>query len=257
MTGRKQTYTLAPYLNAKSLNCNPSIRRRNYSRILTASHLLTTSSATNKYTDEQKPCIATQITSNPLISFKPKEIIFSSANYGRPLNKKSWQINGEAEFENGSIKFTKDTIIAVKFVNQNWYFSLPNFYSKNWFDQKLSASDLTAELSHLLTVDKQPDCPIEISKVSVKINPEYNNLRKYTVEFTNKTEKTIKSFGYRIGKGLSVGGGTAIKPKESVQSIGNYGANLYFCENIERTKNIFVDFVRFSDGTEWRSKAKK
>lgn len=212
----------------------------------------------NFFSDAQKQCIVEQFKDNPMLDFTIHKTYMTTANIGKPLNERIWFVQGEAELKTDSGKSKQPISITARYFNQNWFFSIPEFYHQKWKDKKLAQANLSAEMKELLQVIDQPDSPIEVFDISVKIRPTSYTLRNYSFKVRNKTKKTIISYGYKlIESGQTVGSPNDIKPNESAFNSGFYSANHLFCEDQERPVRIFITDVQFGNGREWKSNLTK
>jgi hypothetical protein len=204
--------------------------------------------------DVRKQCIVEQFKDNSMLDFTIHKTSMTTANIGKPLNERIWFIQGDAELKTDSGKSKQSISITARYFNRNWFFSIPEFYHQKWEDKKLAQANLSAEMKELLQVIDQPDSPIEIFDISVKIRPTSYTLRDYSFKVRNKTKKTIISYGYKlIESGQTVGSPNDIKPNESASNSGFYGANYLFCEDQERPVRIYITDVQFENEKEWKS----
>lgn len=203
---------------------------------------------------KQKQCFIEQIKANPMINFKFLDYGFSSRNFSVPLDEQEWRILGNTVFKNNSkIK----TALQARYFNQNWFFSVPEYYHQEWRRGIVARSNPSADLSNLLKVVEQTDSPVEIFDISVKADPESYYLRRYSFKGRNKSGKTISFISYHfIEAGLITSGGRDIKPGEADKTAGFYGSNHPFCKEKEPPVRVFISAVYYTDGTEWKSKIK-
>jgi hypothetical protein len=208
-----------------------------------------------KYNDEQRQCIIEQIKANPMVNFTFVKTNTSTFNIDAPLDEKIWTVEVDAEFNTESGILRTRTNLGARYYNQNWFFSVPDFYTKSWFAKKNARADLSAEMKELLEVVEQPGSPVEVFDVSVKSHPKSHLLRDYRFKVRNKTKKVIVSYGYRfIEAGQTVFSPNDIKRGEFAFNDGFYVSGQLFCEEKERPVRLVVTYVKFNDGTEWISK---
>src|SRR6185369_2029712 len=142
-------------------------------------------------------------------------------NLGQPLNKRIWFIDGDATLKNNSGESKQSTSFNVRYFNQNWYFSIPEFYDDQWRKKRYANVDFNGEMKELLKIVEQPDSPLEILDISVKICPTSYTLRDYNFKVKNKTKKSIISYAYRfIESGVFVSSANDIKPGQFASESG-------------------------------------
>ena len=214
-----------------------------------------------QYTNGHRQCLIEQMKSAPMVGFAPVGVGYSTEILSRPLSEKWWYIRGSAEFtrEGHSVK-GEATIIAYRYQGQ-WFFTPPNYDDES--ESKIRAQDLAADLSNYLKVEIAPDCPLEMTRLSVKVNARYRSLRNITFDLRNKSRKEVHGLGFRIakadGKGsMSSGMPFRISPGATTSSPDNisYSGYVYYCEG-ESLNRFIIDWVSFSDGTKWNLKVKK
>ena len=212
-----------------------------------------------RYTNEHKQCLIEQMKSGPMFTFTPISAGYSTEILSRPLSQKWWYIRGIAEFDRqgGNVK-SESTIIAYRLAGQ-WFFTPPN-YDDEWEATKINEVDLGEDLSRYLKVEIAPDCPLELVRLSVRMDPKYRSLRRLSFDLRNNSRKEVDRLGFCIvpvsGDGsLSVGAPFDIKPGETVSSRDNtkYSAYVYYCEG-ESYNRFIIDSVGFKDGTQWKLK---
>jgi hypothetical protein len=71
------------------------------------------------YTRVEKEWVVQKLKEKLLIKFRPKVVTFSTANFSRPLAKRSWHLEGEGEFLNSE---KGKVVIALYRYNSEWYF---------------------------------------------------------------------------------------------------------------------------------------
>jgi len=72
-----------------------------------------------EYTSVEKEWVVQKLKEKPLIKFTPRVVTFSTANFSRPLAKRSWYLEGEGEFLNSE---KGKVVIALYRYNSEWYF---------------------------------------------------------------------------------------------------------------------------------------
>jgi hypothetical protein len=72
-----------------------------------------------EYTSVEKEWVVRKLKEKPLVNFTPKVVTFSTANFTRPLGKRSWHLEGEGEFLNSK---KGKVVIALYRYNSQWYF---------------------------------------------------------------------------------------------------------------------------------------
>jgi len=148
-----------------------------------------------RYTNKHKQCLIEQMKSAPMLSFVPTDVSFSSEILGRPLSRRWWNIGGIAEFtEDGLIVRRGTTITAYRFGGR-WFFSPPN-YDDKWEATKITDGDLAADLSSYLKVQVAPDCPLELLRLSVRMDPKDRSLRRVSFDLRNNSRKEVDALNY-------------------------------------------------------------
>jgi len=212
-----------------------------------------------RYTNDHKQCLIEQMKSDPMLTFAPMGAGFSTEILSRPLSKKWWYIRGIAEFgkQRRNVKIDS-TIIAYRFEGQ-WFYTPPD-YDDEWEATKINEADLVEDLSRFLKVEIDPDCPLELVRLSVHIDPKYRSLRRLSFDLRNNSRKEVDGLTFRIAEVSGDGSMTSgmpfkMMPGETVSSPDhiNYSGYAYYCEG-ESYKRFIIDSVSFKDGTRWKPK---
>lgn len=212
-----------------------------------------------RFTKQHKECLIEQMKSERMLSFAPMRVSLSTEILGMPLSQKWWFIHGIAEFDKNGVKAERETSITAYRFQDRWFFTPPN-YDERWQAEKITEADLNADLSGFLKVDIAPDCPLELVRLSVRMDPKFRSLRQLSFDLRNKSKKEVERIGFRIDTPGSTGSttvGTPFKmyPGETVSSANsvNYGGYAYYCEG-ESERRFSIDWVRFKDGSRWTLK---
>jgi hypothetical protein len=72
-----------------------------------------------EHTSAEKEWVIQKLKEKPLLSFTPKDVSFSTANYNRPFAKRSWYLEGEGKFLNSE---KEKVVITLYRHNSEWYF---------------------------------------------------------------------------------------------------------------------------------------
>ena len=215
-----------------------------------------------RYTKQHKECLIEQMKSEPMVSFTLTGAGYSTEILGLPLEKKWWYISGFAEFSKNGVKAErKTTIIAYRF-HGRWFFTPPD-YDDRWRAEKITEADLNEDLSRFLKVEIAPDCPLELVRLSVRMDPEFRSLRRVSFDLRNNSRKEVSGLGFSIvnvsGDGsLMSGMPFKMLPGETVSSPDRikYSGYVHYCEG-ESHKRFIIDDVSFKDGSEWSLKRRR
>jgi len=220
------------------------------------------SSYGRRYTKAHKECLIEQMKSERMLTFAPIGASFSTEILSRPLSQKWWYIRGIAEFDKDGVNRKTETAITAYRFEGHWFFTPPNF-DRQWEATKISEVDFAKDLSGHLKVEISPNCPLEVVRVSVRIDPEYRSLRRLSFVLRNNSKKEVDGLGFRIVQigrdgGMSTGMPFYMGPGEIVASPDNikYAGYAYYCEG-ESEKRFIIDWVRFKDGSRWKLRASK
>ena len=168
-------------------------------------------------------------------------------------------IEGIAEFDKGGVKAErKATITAYRFQGR-WFFTPPG-YDDRWKTEKITEAELNEDFSRFLKVEIAPDCPLELVRLSVRMDPKSRSLRQLSFDLRNNSKKEVDRIAFSLvhisGKG-SVFTSTPfeMRPGEIVSSHENtwYVGYVYYCEG-ESEKRFTIDRVTFKDGSLWSPK---
>ena len=211
-----------------------------------------------RYSKAHKECLIEQMKSERMLSFQPTGAGFSTAMLGRPLSQKWWYISGVAEFDKQGSKVERETTIIAYRHEGRWFFTPPN-YDEQWRATKLT----DAELSAYMKVEIAPSCPLQLVRLSVKMDPQFRSLRRLSFDLRNNSKKEVDGLGFRIlttnANGyMSTGMPFKMRPGEVVSSPDNikYAGYAYYCEG-ESEKRFIIDWVTFKDGSKWSLQAPK
>jgi hypothetical protein len=209
------------------------------------------------YTEAHKECLISQMRSWPMISFKEEKVLFSTAILAEPLSKRWWSLWGTAEIRTpDKLSTVKTEITAYRDAGQ-WYFTPPN-YDGGWEREHVTEADQKAERNSELELQMDPECPVELLDVSVKMDPEYASLREVSFTLRNKTDKRLTGYSLRLGRvgarcfGLMSGVPLAIEPNATSprREEETYSAYGFYCEGIMKHR-LVIDEVNFADGSRW------
>lgn len=209
-----------------------------------------------RYTKQHKECLIEQMKSEPMLTFTTTRVSYSTEILGRPLEQKWWSINGIAEFEKGGVKKERETTMTAYRSQGRWFFAPPS-YDERWQAEKITEADLNADMSRFLRVEIAPDCPLELVRLSVRMDPKFRSLRQLDFDLRNNSKKEVVRLGFSIlsvsGNGsTTVGTPFQMRPGEIVSrpNAVKYGGYAYYCEG-ESVRRFVIDFVTFKDGSRW------
>lgn len=207
-----------------------------------------------KYTDKQKECVIEQMKFSPIVSYTITGAMTTTAVYNYPKENWWYFLQGIAEIKTDSGIITQQKKLGVYRNNQQWFiYPQRNIYE--WFEKNHRKDTSPEVLNSFLQVVKQPDSPLEISDISVKMNSKDYSWRDYTFKVRNTSQKTIDYFLYEVEEGRSNNNSKKIMPNETVsfdssdQHFSPY--DNFYCDG-EKVRKIYITFVRFEDGSEWR-----
>ena len=209
-----------------------------------------------RYTKQHKECLIEQMKSEPMVSFTTMGIGYSTEILSLPLEQKWWFIDGIAEFDKNGVKAERKTAIIAYRFRGRWFFTPPD-YDARWEAEKITEAELNADLSGFLKVEIAPDCPLELVRLSVRMDPEFRSLRRLSFDLRNNSKKEVDGLGFRIvnvsGDGSMMSGMPfKMRPGETVSSPDRikYSGYGYYCEG-ESYKRFIIDHVSFKDGSTW------
>ena len=197
--------------------------------------------------------------SERMLSFQATGVSFSTEILGMPLSQKWWFIRGIAEFDKNGAKAERETTITAYRFQDQWFFTPPS-YDERWHAEKITEAELNADLSRYLKVNIAPNCPLQLVRLSVRMDPKFRSLRQLGFDLRNKSKKEVEAIGFRIdtpGRTGSTTVGTPFQmyPGETVSrpDAVKYGGYAYYCEG-ESERRFTIDWVRFKDGSRWSLK---
>ncbi len=213
-----------------------------------------------RYTDKYKECVIEQIKFSPMISFTPIYSLASTAILNYSPEKRWYALNGVGEFKTEAGIITRETKFAVYRNNQNWFIYPPD-YGYQWLQRNYRKDTSPEKLKAFLQVVEQPDSPLEIFDVSVKMNSKDASLRDFTFKLRNRSAKEIDLYIYEVEKYVplipasrSSNRSKSIMPNETVNledEDQRFAAYDYYCQE-EQIRKIYIRWVRFTDGSEWK-----
>lgn len=213
-----------------------------------------------RYTKQHKECLIEQMKSEPMLSFTTTGAGFSTAILGLPLERKWWLINGIAKFDKDGVKKERETTITAYRSEGRWFFAPPS-YDERWQAEKITEADLNADMSRYLRIEIAPDCPVELVRLSVSMDPKFRSLRQLNFDLRNNSKKEVDRLGFSIlyvsGYGsTTVGTPFHMRPGEIVSrpNAVKYGGYAFYCEG-EAERRFVIDWVTFKDGTRWSRRA--
>lgn len=213
-------------------------------------------SSGKRYTKQHKECLIEQMKSEPMLTFTTTGVSYSTAILGRPLEQKWWSINGIAKFDKDGVKTERETTITAYRSQGRWFFAPPS-YDDRWQAEKITEADLNEDLSRFLRVEIAPDCPLELVRLSVRMDPKFRSLRQLNFDLRNNSKKQVDRISFSIlnvsGDGsTTVGTPFQMRPGETVSrpNAVKYGGYGYYCEG-ESVRRFVIDSVTFKDGTRW------
>lgn len=200
--------------------------------------------------DATKSCLLDQIMSAPMVTFRPIRMSVTASNHREPLSQRWWLIDGIGEFDNGRGISEKTVSLTARYIGDKWYFTPPS-YDDEWEKKYVPLDTPSSELVRFVDIEQPPHSPVRIEDLTVTIDPEHRSSRKTVFKIRNLSRKTIINVSYRIGC-TWVGSGVTIGPGETATIEIKVSAYRYFCQG-EQARRILVDWVRFSNRSEWRT----
>ena len=202
---------------------------------------------------EAKACLVTQMKEIPMISFKMKDYTFSTEILSLPLDKRSWDLIGEAVFRPARGEQMSQSKVTAYRDKDEWYFSPPDFDSY-WLKSHLTEADFAIDRADEIEIEDTPTSPLQITDVHAFLDKEYSSLLSVSYELKNRTSKKVSAFTVRFfdAKGGSVeySAPHGIEPAGSVEEKESLSRWAYFCDGATQHKFVVVS-VSFADGTEW------
>ena len=212
-----------------------------------------------KFTPSHKTCLISEMQKSPMVSFEytVQEAPFSSEILSTPAGRRWWRLMGEGTFRIGTKTVERKTWLIAYRDRNDWFFSPPSFDGADAVRerQKGALRDTKDQVDLLIN----PDCPLEVVELHVIDDPKNFAVRDIRFRLHNKTNKPGTRYGYEIsdehGEGsISFGTGAqkdAIEPNGTSRDFHeSYALYQYWCEGEPRIR-IKIDYVAFSDGTEW------
>ena len=203
-------------------------------------------------TPESKACLVMQMKEIPMVAFKVRNYIFSTEILSLPLDKRSWNVVGEAVFRSTTgEQATQSHIIAYRDKGE-WFFSPPN-YDEHWEKSHLTEADFTVDRADEIEIENAPNAPLEIFEVHAFLDKKYFSLLNVSFKLRNQTSKKVSAFTVRFYAGAGsaeYSTGTAMDPGAAVEGKEHLSRYLYFCDGVTKHK-FMVTSVSFADGTEW------
>ena len=210
-------------------------------------------------TGEAKACLINQMKEIPMISFETQSVRASTEILGLPLDKRFWDLIGEAMFKTPATGEHKSQSKVTAYRDKGeWYFSPPN-YDSYWLKAHLTEADLAVDRADEIEIEDTASSPIEISDVHAFIDKEYRSLLRVTFKLKNRTSKKVSAFSvlfYDGGGSVEYSAPHAIEPGGATDEKETVSRWVYFCDGVTRNKFV-VDSVSFTDGTEWNRPRKR
>jgi hypothetical protein len=203
-------------------------------------------------TPEAKACLVSQMKEIPMISFAMKTYIFSDEILNLPLDKRSWDLIGEAVFRPVAGEQKALSKVTAYRDRGEWYFSPPN-YDSNWLKTHLTEADFAVDRADEIEIEDSPASPLQITDVHAFLDREYLSLLRVSFKLKNRTSKKISAFTVRFdtnGGSADYSAGHGIDPGASFEGNETISRWAYFCDGAMRHKLIVVS-VSFADCTEW------
>lgn len=204
-------------------------------------------------TAEAKACLISQMKEIPMISFETQRVVSSTEILGLPLDKRFWDLIGEAMFRTPTTgEHKSQSKVTAYRDNGKWYFSPPN-YDDYWLKTHLTEADFAVDRPDEIKIEDTASSPLEISDVHAFLDKEYRSLLRVTFKLKNRTSKKVSAFTVRFydqGGSVEYSAPHAIEPGGAIDEKETLSRWVYFCDGVTRNK-VVVDSVSFADGTEW------
>jgi hypothetical protein len=208
------------------------------------------------FTQESKACLVSQMKAFPMIAFDMKDYRFSSEILRLPLDKRAWNLIGEAVFKSGAEEQkTKSGLTAYR-DNGEWFFTPPD-YDRYWEKQQFNDADLAIDRAEEIEIQDTPGSPLEITDVHAFLDKEELSLLNVTYKLRNRTAKKVTGFivsFYEKGGSADESAPAAIDPGASIEKKQSLSRYVYFCDGVTKQKFIVVS-VDFADGSQWNRSA--
>jgi len=203
-------------------------------------------------TPESKACLVMQMKEIPMVAFKMKDYIHSTEILSLPLDKRSWDLVGEAVFRSTTGEQTSQSHVTAYRDKGEWFFSPPN-YDEYWEKGQLTEADFAVDHADEIEIENTSNAPLEIFEVHAFLDKKYLSLLDVSFKLRNQSSKKVSAFTVRFYAGdgsTEYSTGAAMDPGAAVEGKERLSRYLYFCDGV--TKNRFVvTSVSFTDGTEW------
>jgi hypothetical protein len=203
-------------------------------------------------TPESKACLVMQMKEMPMIAFKMKDYTFSTEILSLPLDKRSWNLVGEAVFRSTTGERATQSQVTAYRDKGEWFFSPPN-YDEFWEKSHLTEADFDVDRADEIEIENTQNAPLEIFEVHAFLDKKYLSLLDVSFKLKNQTTKKVSAFTVRFYTetgSVEYSTGAAMDPGADVEGKEHLSRYPYFCDGVAKNKFV-VTSVSFADGTEW------
>ena len=201
---------------------------------------------------EAKTCLISQMKEIPMVSFVIKDYTFSTAIFGVPLDRRSWDLDGEAVFRTATGEQKSRATLNAYRDQGTWYFSPPDL-DDYWLTRHLTERDFAVDRTNEIEIEDLTESPLEIADVYAHLQKHSPTLLAVSFKLKNRANKKIQSFRVRFSNksgGVEHAAGHGLEPGQFVNENETMSRYAYFCDGAMKHKFAVVS-VSFADGTEW------